>query len=72
MIIYTDATMDPIKKKNEFGLLIKNSNRALVATWAIPILERVDPTVMKACAIRKAMLKVLEENWTSIYHIIKC
>lgn len=67
--IYTNVAVDPRKKKNGFGLVVKTISGALVATWAIPVTEKGDLAVMEACAIREAMLKALEENWTSILFV---
>lgn len=56
--MYTDTTVDPSKGKFGIGVVGKNNKDALLAIWAIPSSSTNNPTILEACAISIAMLKV--------------
>ena len=49
-----------------FGIATKDYNGKLVKTWAFPTRMKNDASILEAKAIRTAMLKALEEGWTSL------
>ncbi|XP_027150166.1 uncharacterized protein LOC113750386 [Coffea eugenioides] len=66
ILMFTDATMDKKRSRGGLGIATKDHNGKLVKTWAIPTGMMKDAAILEAEAIRSAMLKALEEGWTSL------
>ncbi|XP_071912170.1 uncharacterized protein [Coffea arabica] len=58
--------MDDKRSRGGLGIAAKDHNGRLVKTWAIPTGMMKDAAILEAEAIRSAMLKTLEEGWTSL------
>ena len=66
ILMFTDAAMDKKRSRGGLGIATKDHNGKLVKTWAIPTGMMKDAAILEAEAIRSAMLKALEEGWTSL------
>ncbi|XP_071923063.1 uncharacterized protein [Coffea arabica] len=66
ILMFTDATMDKKRSRGGLGIAAKDHNGKLVKTWAIPTGMMKDAAILEVEAIRSAMLKALEEGWTSL------
>ncbi|XP_071933973.1 uncharacterized protein [Coffea arabica] len=65
-LMFTDAAMDKKRSRGGLGITTKDHNGKLVKAWAIPTGMMKDAAILEAEAIRSAMLKALEEGWTSL------
>ena len=63
---FTDAAMDKKRSRGGIGIATKDHNGKLVKTQAIPSGIKNDATILEAEAVRTAMLKTVEEGWTSL------
>ncbi|XP_071920705.1 uncharacterized protein [Coffea arabica] len=66
ILMFTDAAMDNKRSRGGLGIATKDHNGRLVKTWTIPTGMMKDAAILEAEAIRSAMLKALEEGWTSV------
>lgn len=72
IIIHTDAALDIKKERAGLGDVAKDERRNLKLSWAISCTLRGNPDLLEACAIRIALLKAMEEHFTSILIVSDC
>lgn len=51
---------------------VDSRKERILTTWAVPILAKGNPAIIEAHAIRLALLKAMEEHWTSILILSDC
>lgn len=54
------------RTKFGIGIAAEDNNGKLITTWSIPVSNERDAEILEAEAIRKAFIKAMEEQWTSI------
>ncbi|XP_071916172.1 uncharacterized protein [Coffea arabica] len=71
-IMYTDAGMNQTKKKAGVGIIAKDNNGRILATWSIPYSGARDAAELEAIAIRTALSKAIEKNMSSLLILSDC